>query len=901
MPPIRPGVGRLFRLPVRRPELLQAEVDDEIAFHIEARTEQLVAAGMPLDEARLEAARRFARAGTLHEARVRLHGSATRRERRMHVREWLHALWQDARLAARGLRRTPGFTLAVVLTLGLGLGGTVAMFSVVDAVLLRALPLPEPDRVVALVPQVGAEDRGGSPGLLTAWGARSRQLRTIAGLRTRDATLIAVTTPERVPGASVSGGFFGVLRIAPALGRAIGPADDAPGAPPVVVLSHALWTRAFDADTRVVGRPVRLDGALHTVVGVMPPALDAVVGDQQFWTALALDPSQRENYTPYLTLIGRLASGATPASATRELDAIIAQLGEPATVDGAPQRARVLPAAGYIVRDYRQPLVLMLGAVAVVLGIACANVATLVLARSVGRVRELAVRASLGAGRGRLLRQLAAEHLVLGALATAVALPVAALGTRALIAAVPAEVPRLAGAGLDTRALMVALALGLLASVLCGLAPALHQRRLDIRRTLQGAGRGVTDRRGERWRRWLVGAEVALAVVLLVGAGLLVRSALALGRVRPGFDVAQVLTARLALPERDYPALPQAIDAYQAILDATRAQPGVTSAALVSRVPLGGSMTSIDVARADQPFSRETKVNAALRLASPQYFRSMGIPVLAGRDLRDGDDARAVPVIVVNATLARRLGGETSVVGRRIRSDNGAFADGAGRPRELEIVGVVGDVRDGGPRREAGPEFFAPLEQVSEEPWNYWIGRELVLVARTPGVAAAAAPALRRAVASVDPRVPLYDVQSTGERLGGALAVERFSTRLLALLGAFGLALAALGIHGVVAYAASQRTREVGIRMALGAPAAHAMRLVVRQGMRPVVAGLVVGVAAAVVAARAAAGLLFGISPLDPITLLGAMALLASVGALACYGPARRIARVDPASSLRNE
>ena len=311
-------------------------------------------------------------------------------------------------------------------------------------------------------------------------------------------------------------------------------------------------------------------------------------------------------------------------------------------------------------------------------------------------------------------------------------------------------------------------------------------------------------------------------------------------------------------------------------------------------------MTSVDVARADRPFTRETKVNAALRLASPQYFRSMGIPVLAGRDLRDGDDARAVPVIVVNATLARRLGGETSVVGRRIRSDNGAFADSAGRPRELEIVGVVGDVRDGGPRRDAGPEFYAPLEQVPEEPWNYWIGRELVLVARTPGDAAAAAPALRRAVAAVDPRVPLYDVQSTGERLGGALAVE-FSTRLLALLGAFGLALAALGIHGVVAYAATQRTREVGVRLALGAPAAHAVRLVVRQGMRPVMAGLVIGIAASVVVGRAAAGLLFGISPLDPITLLSAVALLASVGAIACYGPARRIARVDPASSLRSE
>jgi hypothetical protein len=332
----------------------------------------------------------------------------------------------------------------------------------------------------------------------------------------------------------------------------------------------------------------------------------------------------------------------------------------------------------------------------------------------------------------------------------------------------------------------------------------------------------------------------------------------------------------------------------------------VAAAALASRVPLAGSTAGVDVAPAGAPFTPATKTGAALRIASPGYFRAMGVPLLAGRDLAATDDARSAPVAVVNAALARRLAGgraPAAAVGLRFRSDNGAFADAAGRPREIEVVGVAGDVLDGGPRGAPAPEFYAPMGQVSEEPWNYWIGRELVLVARAAGDAppAALAPALRRAVAEVDPRVPLFDVRSTGERLGGALALERFGTRLLVAAGAAALLLAALGIHGVVAYAAGRRAREVGVRLALGATPAHAVRLVVRQGMRPVALGLAVGAAAAAVAWQAAAGLLFGVSPLDPVSLAGAAALLAGVGALACYAPARRVARVDPALTLRGE
>jgi predicted permease len=899
------GWRRLLRLPERR-ERAARDVEAEVRFHLEMCEADLVAAGFPRDAAREEARRRFGDPATTAAECVAIEeerrGAARRRDR-------LAALWQDVAGAARVLRRAPAFTLTAVLTLGVGVGATTAMFGVVDAALLRPLPLPEAGRLVALAPQVAGGTRGGSPGLLAAWGERSRLVPVVAALREQDATLTGTGSAERVTGLAVSGRFFDALALPPALGRAIGPADDVPGAAPVVVLGHRLWTRRFAGEASVLGRTLVLDGVPRTIVGVTPVSLDAVLGRREYLVPLQLAPSQRVNFTPYLALVGRLAPGAAPEAAARELATIVAALGAPARVDGETPGVQVAPLDRTLAADVRRPLLLMLGAVGAVLAIACANVATLVLVRSVGRARELAVRAALGAGRGRLLSQLAAEHVVLGALTALVALPVAAVGTpalaAALVAALPVDVPRLAGASLDGRVLLAGVLLALGTSVAAGIAPALFQRRLDVRGALQAGARGTTDRRGERWRRTLVGAEVALALVLVVGAALLVRSAVALGRVRPGFAVTHVLTARLALPEREYPQVDAVVRTGTRLLEAVRREPGIAGAALVSRVPLGGSRTSVDVALAGRPLDAATRVSAALRITSPEYFRSMGIPLLAGRDLRDADDARAAPVAVVNAALARRLAGAdvpvTRLVGQRFRSDNSAFAGADGAPREIEIVGVVGDVRDDGLRGDVAPAFHAPMAQVGDEPWNYWISRELVLVARTTGDAASAAPALRRALARVDGRVPLYDVQTTAERLSGALAVERIGRRLLALLGALGLALAALGIHGVVAYTVAQRTREVGIRVALGASASNAVSVVLRQGLRPVAAGLVVGGVASLAAARAARGLLFGVSPFDPVSLAAAAALLGAAAVVACWAPARRVAQVDPALSLRAE
>ncbi len=811
----------------------------------------------------------------------------------------------DLRSALRALRRAPGFTLVAALTLALGVASTTAIFSVVDAVLLRPLPLVAPERVVELVPQVAGDERGGSPALLAAWADGSRRLAAIAGVRGRDATLVGEGGAERLAGVAVSGRFFDVLGLRPALGRAITPADDAPGAPGVVVLGEALWRRAFGRRADVVGTVVRLDGAPYTVVGVMPAAYDAVPSAGAFLVPLRLDPSQRTNFTPYLTLVARLTPGAAAADAARELDALTARLGAAARVDGRVQAVRVAPLDVRLTAAYRRPLLLLLGAVALVLLIACANVSTLVLVRATARARELGVRVALGAGAGRLLRERAAEHAALGALAAAAALPLAALGVRALVALAPPGVPRLAGAALDARAAAVGCALGLAASLASGVLPALGLRRPEVRDLLGGRGRGTTDRAGERARRALVAAQVALALALMGGAGLLLRSAAALARVAPGYDVAHVLTARLAFPERDYPALPAAVRQYEAVAEAARRAPGVVAAGLVSRVPLGGSGTSVDVARADRPLVGPSRVNAALRITGAGYFGAMGIPLLAGRDLRASDVAGAGDVVVVNASLARRLvdagASPARAVGQVLRSDNGAFADAAGRPRPLLVVGVVGDVRDGGARSEPAPEMYAPLGQVGAEPWNYWIGREMVLVARTAGEPAAAEGALRRAVSGVDPRVPLYDVRTTGARLREALAVERFSTWLLTALGAAGLALVALGVHAVVAYGVARRAREVAVRVALGASPGAAVRLVAAQGMRPVAAGLAAGAVLAAGVGRGAGTLLFGVTPLDPVSVGGAALVLAAAAAAACVGPALRVARVDPADALRAE
>lgn len=889
---------RVVRMPAGK-QTAARDVDREIALHLELLEADLVASGLSEEAARAEAARRFGDLATVREECVEIEGSRQQGVRR---REWLAETRQDLHFALRTLRRAPAFAATVVLTLAIGIGATVAMFSVVDAVLLRALPLPNASSVVTITPRLPQGPTNASPALYTQWREQSRTLSHVAAIARKTATLTHQATPSRVSGAAVSGDYFTLLGVAAATGRTISRDDDVAGAPDVVVLSDRTWRGTLGAASDIVGRSVELDGGSRTVIGVMPAALDRIGEQNDFWIPLRLAASQRNNYTPYLSVLGRVRSTSTVSAARREVDDIVRHLGPAALRDGVRPSIDVSPLLDALTSAFRKPLLMLLGATLAILLIACTNVSTLMLARGNQRGRELAVRAALGAGRARLVRQLTTEHVMLAAIAALVACPIAFVIRRALLTLVPADIPRIGDASLDARGIAVAALLALLATAVCSIAPALRLRAQRTGDALRGGG-ATTGRRSNQWRNAFVATETALALTLLTGAGLLLRSALSLSRVEPGFDVDRVMTARLALPVKQYPKLPEALQKFHAIIASVRAEQGVAAAALVSRVPLGGSIASIDLGIAGARDNGAGLVHAAMRVSSSRYFSSMGIPIVAGRDLSDDDRMDSPGAIVVNEALAKLLAPTpAALIGRRLRSDNGAFADSTGQPRTLEVVGVARDILDGGLRSSASPEFFVPMDQTSDEPWDYWINREMLLVVRSAGLPPAAlVPAMRRAVNAVDARVPLYDVRTTGERVQDALAVERFALQLASVAGVLALLLASIGIHSVVSYVVSQRTREAGVRLALGATAQQVVALVVRQSMRPVLAGIVVGIAGSLVVARAGTALLFGVTTRDPVAFSSAGAVMLAVGALACWIPARRMSRVMPASVLRGE
>lgn len=903
--------GRESKGIVRMPPSAQtaaADVEREIALHLEMLEADLVAQGMSADGARAEAVRRFGDRGSVRDECVSIEGSRQERVRR---REWLAEVRQDVQYALRALRRAPGFAVAAIVTLAVGLGATIAMFSVVDAVLLRRLPLPGADQVVAIVPRLPDGPMNGSPALLTHWREESRTLLHVAGMVRRTATLLDGSSPSRITGAAVSGEYFGVLGVAAARGRGLQGADDTPGAPNVMVVSDRLWRGSFGSASDIVGSTVQLDGTTRVIVGVMPPSLDRIGDAKDFWVPLRLATSQRNNFTPYLSVLARVRADVAIGAAEAELDVIVKRVGADALRDGVRPVVTLSPLLREITGQYRRPLLVLLGATVAILLIACVNVSTLMLARSVGRSRELAVRAALGAGRSRLVRQLITEHLTLAGLAVLLAWPIALGFRQALVAFVPADIPRMGEATLDVRAAAVAALLAIVCGIACGLAPVVQLRTGAIGDTLRGT-HATAGRQSDVWRKAFVATEVALALMLLTGAGLLLRSALSLSRVKPGFDVEGVMTARLALPTNQYPELPAAINTFQEIVATVRREPGVARAALVSRVPLGGSAASIDLGIVGQRSTNAGAtdggngvglVNAALRVTSADYFGTMGIPIRAGRDLSERDVAGARDVVVVNESLAKRLGvSPNALIGQLLVSDNSAFADAKGVRKPLEVVGVTGDVLDGGLRGSAEPEFYLPMAQVPDEPWDYWINREMLLVARgTTGNDAGLVPAMRRAVAAVDGRVPLYDIRTTGERVQEALAVERFALELISSMGILALLLASLGIHGVVSYVVSQRQREAGVRLALGATAGQVVSLVVRQSMRPVLAGIAIGIVGSLFVARAGSALLFGVTTEDPIAYAAAGVVMLAVGAVACYAPARRMSTIMPAVVLRGE
>jgi predicted permease len=841
--------------------------------------------------------RALARFGDLAHVRKTCREIGGRKDDDMRRREYLGELRQDIGFALRQLLANPGFSLVAIVTLALGIGATTAIFSAVNAVVLRPLPFPEPDRI-AFVFNVWRGNLGSvSAGNFTDLSAEQRSFDTLTAMQYSSFNLSDGSTAERIVGTRVTASHFDVFGVRPAHGRTFRADEDQPGHEQVVVLSHRLWLRRFGADPGIVGREIRMNGLPYEVVGVMPADFDNSARLEDLWVPIAFTPARKAMHDEhYLTVIGRLAPGVSVSRAQQDVDAIVARLRVRFPKDDAALVMRVQPFTTQVVGDNRGRLLTLLGAVAFVLLIGCGNVANLLLARGAARDRELAIRAALGAGRARIVRQLLTESLVLAVIAAAAGLAIAAWGTRSLVALTPPGVPRLEEASVDGSVLAFAFGLALLSSVVFGLAPALRAARSNVTDALKAGGRGQAG--GERdWvRSLLITGEVALALLLLVGAGLLIRSGIEAGRVGLGFDPAGVITARLALPETEYAETTRAEATFVRLAEEAGQLAGVRVAALTSGTPMapgGGSNGLIAEGKARDP---ENVVDTQLRIVSPDYFRAMGIPLRRGRGFDAQDRRGATKVMVLSEAAAAALFPGQDALGRRVYC---CEPGPDGGPDYKTVVGIAADVRSRGPLRPVVAEFYLPIAQVPHEAWT-WIQRSMYLVARVEsGDPSTLLPGLRALVSRTDPDVPLFNVQTMDERIAGSLATARFNTLLLTLLGAIGLILSAIGIYGMIAYFVTQRTAEIGVRMALGATRRDVIRLVLRQAAVPIALGLAAGLLASFAATRALSAQLVGVERSDPVTLVAVIGTLAVTALAAALVPARRAASVDPTQALR--
>jgi putative ABC transport system permease protein len=882
--------GPFNRLPWR--PNVDDEVDDELAFHIEMRTREYIERGMHPEAARRKAERRF---GDLARTRTTLRALGKGRNRQMHRTEYFGELRQDVSFTARQLRKNPGFALVAVLTLALGIGATTAIFSAVHAVVLQPLPLGDPGRLMLV-----GEIYDGAPQVMSVGNyvdtnaAITDFENGLAAFNYANFNLADENTPERVIGARVTANYFDVMGVRPLLGRTFSADEDRPGDDRVVVLSHRLWTRRFGASASAVGRTLRMNGVTYQVVGVMPESFDLTTDSEELWTPIAFTAAQRaEHDEHYLSVYGRLKPGVSRARVQSQLDAVALRLRRDFPKDDETIAFGTVPFVERFVGDYRQRLLTLLAAVALVLFIACGNVANLLLARGAARAREIAVRTALGAGQWRVVRQLLTESLVLALAAAAAGVVIARGFITAVVAWSPNDVPRLEQARIDPTAFTFAIGIALICSVVCGLVPALRVTRRDVQSSLRDGGRGSTGGLRDRLRGGLIVGEVALSLLLLVGAGLLIRSAMALQRTSTGFEPAGVLSARVTLPATSYTEPERILETLRRIDEAAAAVPGVSSAAITSYAAMGGGGGSNGLVPEGKASNAANIIQSTLRVITPGFFTTMGVPIVAGRNFTEDDRRDGERVMIVSARLAAVAFPGQDPIGKRIACCESG-------PYGLKvIIGVAGDIRSRGPAVAPRPEFYLPLAQVPHVVWS-WTRTMYVLVRTTADPASLVRP-LNTAVMRVDRDLPLFDVRTMEGRLAGALATARFNMMLLTLLGIIGLLLAATGIYGVIAYFVSQRTQEIGVRIALGATAASVVRLILGQALRPVAIGAAVGVVAALAATRVLASQLFGVSRTDPLTIAAVVATLIGVALVASAVPARRAATVDPTRALQAE
>jgi putative ABC transport system permease protein len=802
-------------------------------------------------------------------------------------------LAQDLRYAFRTLAKSPGFTAAAVLTLALGIGANTAVFSVVNAVLLHPLAFPQEDRLVTVWEDLSA--RGGAA---ADWTGRSvfqewRRTEAFSGLTVTAGWAAAVTDgdrPEMIPGARVSPSYFTVLGVDPAPGRGFLPDEETPGKDHVVVLSRGLWEQRYGAEPSVVGSTLDLNGTPYRVVGIAPEGFrPPIESDAQLWSPLDVDPADPDWGNYYLRVIGRLAPGVGVEAAEAQLESVMDRLGEEHPADLRGVGVALEPLRTTVAGDSRTPLLVLLGAVLLVLLVACANVANLVLARAFARDRELAVRTALGAGRRRLVAQLVTESLALAAVGGALGLVMGLWGMEVLKAYAPAGTPRLDEVGLDGSVFLFVLAATAITGLLFGLVPGWLVSRSPVATALHEGGRTGSSAGRARLRAGLVVAELALGLALLVGAGLLVRSLVALHAVSPGFEPAGITSGRLLFPSARFPEASQAAAFVDRAIERLESAPEVASAGAVSVLPLSGSQIDVSYVVEGRVPPPGEEPAADYRAATPTYFETLGIPVVRGRSLGPGDDADAPLVAVVSEELARRAFPDEDPVGRRIK------VGGVRDPESpwITVVGVVGGVRDNALNRTPDPEIYLPAAQRPSRVMR------LVVRAERPGVELA--ETLRGAVAALDSSQPVAEVVDLETLVRDSLAPQRFVTGLLAAFAAMALLLAGVGIYGVMSYAVGRRTHEIGVRMALGARPREVLALVLRQGALLVALGLGLGAIAAWGVGRGIAGLLYGVEPGDPATFAAVAGLLALCSLAATLLPALRASRTDPVEALRIE
>ncbi len=790
---------------------------------------------------------------------------------------------QDLRFGMRLLLRQPAFTLLVVLTLALGIGANTAIFSMVNGVLLRPLPFPSPERLVMVWghhSDIGKETA--SLPDYRDWREGAPAFEHLEACASTWFNLTGQGEPERITGARTTAGFFQALRVPAVLGRTFETGEDRQGNNRVVVLSHGFWKRHLGANPEVLGRTLTLDGLPHTIIGVASEHF-RFLWNAELWAPMATD-AQLGRRSDFLTVVGRLAPGATVERAQAQLTDVASRLERQYPDTNARWTAKVVPLHEELVGEARPALLIFMGAVGLVLLIACANVANLMLARSSRRQRELAVRAALGASRGRLIRQMLTESVLMALLGGALGMLLAVWGIDVLRTAQLSLLPGHAEIGIDGWVLGFTLGLSLVTGVLFGLAPALSLPGRQLDGTLRAGARGLTGGlRLNQLRGWLVLGEVALALVLLVGAVLLLRSFDRLQQVDTGFNPEGVLTLRVMLPQTKYPEDPQLVSFYQQLTEQVAAVPGVESSGITNAVPLGSAPAWSFTIEGQTPDANAVQ-DAEVFAVSPGYFRTMSVPLRSGRLFEPQDGPTAPPVALISQTLARRYWPGRDPLGARI-SVNGT--------KWFTVVGVVGDVRADAIQNEPYPQLYFPSTQMPR--------RMMFLTVRTAGEPMSLVGALRREVSALDPDLPVSDVLTMEQRFGRAVATPRVNVLLLGGFAVVALLLAGMGIYGVISQMVAQRTREIGIRMALGARPGDVLRLMIRQGMTPALVGIALGLVAAWVGSSLLASLLYGVSAKDPLSFLIVPVFLAGVAFIAAWLPSRRATRVDPTEALREE